>query len=130
MADGLDACIGDDHDPDAEGPCGDEALSGDDADGGESGPDDGAPAPSGDAPLPAAPAPALDAAPPAPKRLRVAEIGATCVDCEGGRIWFYPSNGNFMAECHLEGHGRCSLTRTREAGAKKGQGRPLGLLAV
>ena len=43
---------------------------------------------------------------------------------------YYPSSLNFEAKCMFAGHGRCSLTRTSEEGAKKGQGRPLGLLAA
>ena len=76
-----------------------------------------------------APPPAADFEP-APKRSRKAAAGVVSVPIEGGRIVYYSSNKQFMAQCCIQDHVRCSLTRSSQAGKQGGSGRPLGLLSA
>jgi len=64
------------------------------------------------------------------KRARSAPTDATVASFGSGRILHYGANDNFMAECNMASHLRCTLTRTARPGRRKGQGRPLGLLAA
>ena len=75
--------------------------------------------------------PADVAPPPPPPAAGKAPAGRVRSDLflhvPGGKLTFY-AKGFFTASCEAPGHSKCILSRSSEAGRKRAQGRPLGLL--
>ena len=63
------------------------------------------------------------------RRLAGSRIRAElALEVPGGVLRYYETTKLFTATCANPAHGRCVLSRTSEAGRRKAQGRPLGLL--